>query len=175
MTTPRIAAVVAAALAAQTTAPRFVGAAANMDLPLVAVVFAGLTGGPLVGLWTGTVGGLAQDLLSGGILGVNGLAKSLAGTWAGWMSVHFITCQAWRRAVIIGAATLSNAACVVGVYALATTHDPSAHLRGVAMQGSANATVGVVAMAIARWAPAIQAQLRGRRGGTGTFFRRRMR
>ena len=101
MTTPRIAAVVAAALAGQTTALRFADAAPNVDLLLVAVVFAGLTGGPLAGLWTGTAGGLAQDLLSGGILGVNGLAKSLVGAWAGWMSVQFITFQAWRRAVIV--------------------------------------------------------------------------
>ncbi len=173
MTAGRIAAVVATALAAQTTVPRFVDAAANVDLPLVAVVFAGLTGGPLVGLWAGTVGGLAQDLLSGGILGVNGLAKSLVGTWAGWMSVQFITFQAWRRAVIVGAATLANAACVVGVYALVTAPGPSAHLRGVAMQGSANATVGILATAIGRWAPAIRAGLRARRGRTR--FPRRMR
>ena len=175
MTTPRIAAIVAAALAVQTTAPRFVDGAANMDLPLVAVVFAGLTGGPLVGLWTGTAGGLAQDLLSGGVLGVNGLAKSLVGTWAGWMSVQFITFQAWRRAVIVGAATLANAACVVGVYALVTAPGPSAQLRGVAVQGSANATVGIVAMALARWAPAFGARLRGRLGNAGTPLGRRTR
>ena len=35
---------------------------------------------------------------------------------------------------------------------------PSAHLRGVAMQGSANATVGIVATAVARWAPALRAR-----------------
>jgi rod shape-determining protein MreD len=173
VTVPRIAAVVAAALAAQTTVPRFVDAAANVDLPLVAVVFAGLTGGPLVGLWTGTVGGLAQDLLSGGVLGVNGLAKSLVGVWTGWMSIEFITSQAWRRAVIVGAATLANAACVVGVYALVTAPGPSAHLRGVAMQGSANATIGILATAIARWAPALGARIRRRRGGPAS--RRRIR
>ena len=169
----RIAALVAAALAAQTTVPRFAEAAVNVDLPLVAVVFAGLTGGPLVGLWTGAAGGLAQDLLSGGILGVNGLAKSLVGAWAGWMSVQFITYQAWRRAVIVGAATLANAACVVGVYALVTTPGPPAHLRVVAMQGSANATVGLVATAVARWAPALRARYRG--GGRGPFRPRWMR
>lgn len=173
MTTPRIAAVVAAALAAQTTMPRFVEAAANVDLPLVAVVFAGLSGGPLVGLWTGTVGGLAQDLLSGGVLGVNGLAKSLVGAWAGWMSVQFITFQVWRRAVIVGAATLANAACVLGVYALVNPQGPSAHLRSVAVQGSANATIGVVATAIARGVPAMQGRRRG--GGGGRRFHRRAR
>ena len=173
MTVPRIAAVVAAALAAQTTVPRFVDAAANVDLPLVAVVFAGLTGGPLVGLWTGTVGGLAQDLLSGGVLGVNGLAKSLVGAWAGWMSIKFITFQPWRRAVIVGAATLANAACVVGVYALVTTPGPSAHLRGVAIQGSANATIGILATAIARWAPALKARVGQRRGGLASRWRMR--
>ena len=112
-------------------------------------------------------------LFRSGILGVNGLAKSLVGTWAGWMSVQFITFQAWRRAVIVGAATLANAACVVGVYALVTAPGPSAHLRGVAMQGSANATVGILATAIGRWAPAIRAGLRARRGRTR--FPRRMR
>lgn len=167
MTAPRIAAVVAAALATQTTAPRFADLAVDVDLPLVAVVFAGLTGGPMVGLWTGSACGLAQDLLSGGVLGINGLAKTLVGAWAGWMSVQFITFQAWRRAVIVGAATLANAACVVGVYALVATPGPPAHLRAVAMQGSANATVGLVATAVARWGPGFRARLRGG-GGRST-------
>ena len=172
MTVPQIAAAVAVALTAQTTLPRFVDAAAVLDLPLVAVVFAGLTGGPLVGLWTGTAGGLAQDLLSGGVLGVNGLAKSLVGTWAGWLSIQFITFQPWRRAVIVGAATLANAACVVGVYALVAAAGPPAHLRGLALQGSANATVGILAPAVAGWAPGLWARFRGRPADVA--LRRRM-
>ena len=163
MTVVQIAGAVGAALAVQTTVPRFVDAAANVDLPLIAVVFAGLTGGPLVGLWTGTAGGLAQDLLSGGVLGINGLAKTLVGAWAGWLSIQFVTFQIWRRAIIVGAATVANAACVVGVYALVTAPGPPAQLRNVAMQGSANATVGIVAAVIAGWAPTLLPQLRARR------------
>ena len=68
------------AVAGQTTYALFCQwMSANVDFPLVVVVFAALSGGPVVGLWTGVAAGLAQDLLSGGIVGVSGLAKSLVG------------------------------------------------------------------------------------------------
>ena len=80
MRATRIGIAVAVAVTAQTTYALFVnGTSANVDFPLVVVVFAALSGGPIVGLWTGVAAGLGQDLLSGGIVGVSGLSKSLVG------------------------------------------------------------------------------------------------
>ncbi len=61
------------ALALQTTLASMVaGAGAPVDLVLVVVVAVAVASGPIAGLWTGTVGGLVQDALSGGVIGVAG-------------------------------------------------------------------------------------------------------
>ena len=44
-----------------------------VNLVLVAVVYVALSFGPVTGLLAGTVGGLAQDALAGGVVG-----------WAAW-------------------------------------------------------------------------------------------
>ena len=46
---------------------------------LVVVVYVALTNGPVAGLLTGTIAGLLQDALATGIIGIGGLAKTLAG------------------------------------------------------------------------------------------------
>ena len=67
------------ALASQTTlVPRMTGVA-TVDLVLVVVLSVAMRQGAVAGLWTGTVGGLLQDALSGGVVGVGGLAKTLVG------------------------------------------------------------------------------------------------
>ena len=53
----------------------------TVDLVLVVVVYIALTGGPVAGLLAGTVGGLVQDALSSGILGMGGLAKTVVAFW----------------------------------------------------------------------------------------------
>ena len=114
----------AAAVVLQTTLAWFVsGTAANLDLPLVVVVLAALSHGRLAGLWTGTATGLAQDVLSGGILGVNGLCKSLAGVAAGFAGEK--------------------------TYALIPAATPSGGWTDVAAQAAANAVAGSVAAGVA--------------------------
>ncbi len=55
-------AAVALSVTVQTTAARFFDLTfANIDLPLVVVVLAALSGGPIVGLWAGTLAGFLQD------------------------------------------------------------------------------------------------------------------
>ena len=50
---------------------------------LIVVVYIALESGPVTGLLAGTVGGLIQDALSSGILGIGGLAKTMVGFLAG--------------------------------------------------------------------------------------------
>ncbi|MGE5200281.1 MAG: rod shape-determining protein MreD, partial [Rhodospirillaceae bacterium] len=59
------------------------GGGAIVDLVLVAVVAVGLRHGRVAGLLTGTAAGLIQDALGGGMLGLSGLGKCVAGYVAG--------------------------------------------------------------------------------------------
>ena len=168
MTASRIALVVALALAAQTTLTRLVGVAIDVDFLLIVVVFVALSRGPIVGLWAGTVGGLAQDLLSGGIVGVSGLAKSLVGFTVGWLGVHFLTSRAWHRVLILFVSTLVHAAWFVGVYTLIAPGAPPAAWTCVLTQAGANALVGIVAAATCEHGPGMWKRAQIRRGGFAT-------
>ena len=53
------------------------------DFVLVGVVFAALQSGAVAGMLAGTIGGLLLDVLSGGVVGLGGLVKTLVGCAAG--------------------------------------------------------------------------------------------
>ena len=112
-------AAIAVALALQTTLARFsIGGNTAVDLVLVVVIYAALAGGPVTGLLAGTAGGLAQDALGGGLVGVGGLAKTLVGFVVGIVGAQFIVAQPVPRFVVFFVATLVHAACFYGLYAL---------------------------------------------------------
>src|SRR5207245_2213374 len=107
------------ALALQTTLARFVirGTVA-VDLVLVVVVYVALTSGPVTGLLSGAVAGLAQDALSSGVIGIGGLAKTTVGFLAGIIGTQFIVAQPFPRFVVFLAATILHAALFIGLYVL---------------------------------------------------------
>ena len=61
-----------------------------MNLVLVAVVYRRAGFGAVAGLLAGTVGGLAQDALAGGIVGIGGLSKTIVGFLVGVLGAQFI-------------------------------------------------------------------------------------
>src|SRR5690606_7854040 len=86
-----VVATVAVGLLLQMVLARFAaGGAWVFDLVLVAVVFAGLQWGPAAGIVAGAIGGLGQDLISGGIVGISGLAKTPIGLMAGLIGTQFV-------------------------------------------------------------------------------------
>ena len=153
MTTPGIAAALTAALLVQTAILHIVlGDQAPADVVLVVVVLAALSGGPLVGLWTGTAAGLLQDLLSGGVIGVSGLAKSLTGVLVGASRSWFVVDTVRRHLVAFMAASIVHAVCFVGVYTLVHTMQPVT-TAFLASQVAANGVAGAAVVAVARAAP----------------------
>lgn len=54
-----------------------------LDLFLLTAAGFGLTRGRRVGMWSGTAAGLVQDAFSGGMLGLNGLSKTVVGYLSG--------------------------------------------------------------------------------------------
>ena len=140
---------------------------ANMDLPLVVVVLAALSRGPLTGLWMGTAVGFVQDMLSGGIVGVNGLCKSVVGVAAG---ERLLVTSSWQRSLILVAATFVHAGCFFGTYAFIPNTMPIGDWQDVAVQGVVNALVGSMAIVVAGNAPRWGRRTRGRVGlGAGSW------
>ncbi len=166
MSAAQIAFAAAAVITAQTSLAWFVrGAAVNLDLPLIVVVMAALSRGPLVGLWTGTAAGFAQDVLSGGVLGVSGFCKSVVGVAVGRAGERLLATAVWQRSVILAVATLVHAACFFGIYMVIAAATRIGSWRDVTMQAVANAVAGGAAICIARNLP--RGRLRARRERTG--------
>ena len=101
------AAVVAVAVALQLGLARLtVGSRWSFDLMVVAVVYVALRWGPSYGVIGGTLGGLLQDALAGGTVGVGGLAKTVVGFGAGVIGSQFIVARPFPRMVLVAGATI---------------------------------------------------------------------
>jgi rod shape-determining protein MreD len=109
------------------------------------VVYNALTAGRVSGMLMGTVAGLAQDALSGGVLGMGGLSKTIVGYTVGVVSTQFIVTHTVTRFVVFFLATVLSAAVFMGLYELLGLRDFGLPYAAVAGQGVANAVVGVLA------------------------------
>jgi rod shape-determining protein MreD len=145
---------IAVALALQTTLARFVirGTVA-VDLVFVLVVYVALSSGPVTGLLTGALAGLAQDALSSGVIGIGGLAKTVVGFLAGIIGTQFIVSQPLSRLVVFFAATLLHAAIFIGLYVLLDLRHFGTPAAAVLGQAAGNAVVGVIAFQLTEFVP----------------------
>lgn len=147
---------IALALALQTTLDRFLSRApAAVDLVLVAVVYIALTNGPVGGMFAGSVAGLIQDSLAGGIVGVGGLAKSIVGFFAGAFGQQFIVTAALPRLVMFLAATVVHSVVFMGLYLVLGQRSFPSSWPTFAGQALANAVVGMVAFTAIEAVPGI--------------------
>jgi rod shape-determining protein MreD len=155
-----VVAALAVALVVQTSLP----GAAPVDLVLVVVVAAALAFGPVTGLVAGTVGGLAQDALSSGILGMGGLAKTLVGFAAGRFATQFIVTATVPRLLVFAAATAGHAGLFMGLYTLLGLRSFPDPVTAVATQAMANAVIGVVGVRAVDALPRVIERRRANRG-----------
>ena len=154
----------ALALVLQTSLTGLVRGAVPVDLVLVVVVAAALAFGPVTGVAAGTVGGLLQDALSSGILGMGGLAKTLVGFAAGRFATQFIVTATVPRLVVFAAATAAHALLFMGLYTLLGLRsfpDPAA---AVAIQAVGNAVIGVVGVRAVEAIPRVLERRQANRG-----------
>jgi rod shape-determining protein MreD len=155
------------ALVIQTTVtPYLPGGAAPVDLVLVAVVYVALTTGPVGGLLAGTVAGLIQDALSGGItgiIGIGGLAKSVVGFFVGAIGQQFIVTAALPRLVMFMAATALHAAVFMGLYAALDLRMFPTPWTDIGAQVIGNALVGMIAFGVIEATPGMVERRRFRR------------
>ena len=166
----RIAAALVLAVVLQTTLAGFLGQGAmTVDLVLVVVVYVALTSGPVAGLLAGTVGGLVQDALSSGILGMGGLAKTVVGFVAGRFGTQFIVTATVPRFLVFAAANAAHAGLFMGTYTLLGLRTFPSPFTAVAIQSLASGVLGVVGFQVAEWLPRV---IDRRRAGRGMWVKR---
>lgn len=129
---------------------------AFFDLALVAVVAVGLRYGRVAGLASGAIAGLLQDALGGGILGLSGLGKSIAGYLAGVAATRFIVASAAARGLVFAGGTLVSAAGFMGLSALLGLRRYQQPLLDAGTQAIVNAAAGVLLFAAAEFAPSVK-------------------
>ena len=154
----------AAAIASQTTVDRWLAAGA-VDLVLVVVVYNALASERVTGLLTGSFAGLVQDVLSGGVLGMAGLSKTVVGYLAGIVGTQFIVTHSASRFVVFFLATVLNAVIFMGLYELLGLRHFGAPLAAVAVQGVGNAVVGVLVFKVIELLPGAVERRRAARSG----------
>lgn len=154
---------VAVALALQTLLAHAMGNRSGIDLVTVTVIYFSLGGGPVAGIVIGSVAGLAQDALSGGVVGVSGFASCLTGFAAGALGSQFIVAHMLPRFVVFVAGSALQAGCVIGLYALIVPHGFRVAPETVAAQALLNGVVGVLAFFVVERAPQMIERRRLRR------------
>jgi len=154
----------AAALVVQATlAGLHVGGTVAVNLVLVAVVYVALAYGAMTGLLAGTIGGLAQDTLGGGIVGIGGLAKTLIGFVVGVLSAQFNLSSTVPRLVMFAAATFVHEVVFRGLQAITVGRPFGFKWSAVLVQALVNALIGVTAFLLVEQGPGALQRRRMRR------------
>lgn len=151
-----------AALAVQTTLAYAVGATAYVNPVIGVVVFFALFSGPGMGLAAGSLTGLAQDVLSGSLLGVNGFANSLVGVVTGLAGQQFIVGSFATRAVVFVLGSGLHGLCVIGLYSLIEGRGVRVAPVVLVSQAVVNAVAGSVAFALVESFPEAAKRRRSR-------------
>jgi rod shape-determining protein MreD len=143
------------AIAVQTTIAGYIfrGSSTAIDLVLIVVVYVAIKSGPVTGLLAGTVAGLIQDALSGGILGILGLAKTLVGFLSGLLGTQFIVTAPLPRFLLLVVATALHEGIFIGLNTMLDLRHFPAPYPAIVAQAFGNAFVGVVAFQVIEWFP----------------------
>jgi rod shape-determining protein MreD len=161
----------AVALVLQTTiSGLLIGHTIAVNLVLVAVVYLALAFGPVTGLLAGMAGGLAQDALAGGIVGIGGLTKTLVGFLVGVLGAQFIVSQFLPRMVMFVAATFVHEMMFEALHALIEGRAFAPRYSAWLLQAAVNGAIGMLAFWVVESGPKMLDRRRARRAA---FSKRR--
>jgi rod shape-determining protein MreD len=159
----RVVAVVLGAVALQLALARYaVGGRFVFDFVLVGVVYVALHAGPVAGMLGGTIGGLLQDVASGGIVGLGGLVDTILGYAAGVLGTRLVVARAYGRASIVAAATLARGLMASGLHAVIDQSWPAVAWAGLLEEAAINTLVGWIAFQLTESLPGAVARSRSR-------------
>ena len=154
-----------AALAVQTSLSGLTMTGARaVNLVVVAVVYAALVLGPVTGMLAGTAGGLAQDSLAGGVVGIGSLSKTIVGFLAGLLGAHFIVAQPLPRFVMFVSASMLHEVCYQALTAVVEVRPFRLAYAPALTQAVINGIVGLGAFFVVERLPGMLQRRRARRG-----------
>lgn len=155
----------------QATLARYmVGGRWAFDLVLVGVVYAALQQGAVAGMLAGTFGGLLQDTMSGGVLGVGGLTKTVTGYVTGGLGTQFVVSKPYAKAFIVAGATVVNRLMALGLDGLLHQAWPVVSWMAILGEVGLNTLFGVIVFVAAAALP--DAMSRGRFSRRNSLSRR---
>ena len=159
------------ALALQTTLSGLhTGGAIAVNLVLVAIVYLALSYGAVTGMLAGTFGGLVQDALAGGLVGLGGMSKTIIGFAVGVLSSQFNLSTTVPRLVMFVAATLLHEVMFEGAHAMIGGRPFGLQWSATLIQALVNGLIGVTAFMLVERGPEA---MQRRRMSRGTFGRKR--
>jgi rod shape-determining protein MreD len=144
-----------------------IGGSIAVNLVLVAVVYLALAYGPVTGVLAGTIAGLAQDALAGGIVGIGGMSKTLIGFVVGVLSAQFNLSTTVPRLVMFVAATFVHEVMFQGLHALVGGRHLTLQYSSTLAQALVNGLVGISIFLIVEQGPEAVQRRRLRRGTFG--------
>jgi rod shape-determining protein MreD len=163
--------VVLASVLLQVTLARYtVGGRWVFDFVVAGVVFVALQWGPVAGILAGTLGGLLQDVLAGGIVGMGGLTKTLVGFGAGLVGAQFMLVRPYAKTLVVVVATVIHRLLAIGLSGLIEQHWPSVPWGAMLAETSIN---GLAALLAFQATTALPGAVARRRDGRRTSFRKR--
>ena len=136
-----------------------VGGTIVVNLVLVAIVYLALAYGAVTGMLAGTFGGLAQDALAGGIVGIAGMSQTIIGFAVGVLSSQFNLSTTVPRLVMFE-----------GLHAMIGGRPFALQWSATLIQALVNGLVGVTAFMLVERGPEA---MQRRRMSRGTFGRKR--
>jgi len=164
---PAVLATVALSVAIQLALARYtVGGRWLFDIVLVGVVYAALNWGPVAGLLAGSAGGLIQDVLSGDLVGTDGLAKTLIGFAAGAIGPQFVVARPTARVALLAAASVLHRLLLMALHAAIDLHWVSPSPGALVAETLLNAICGLIVFQASELVPgAISRNRQSRRSG----------
>ena len=164
------AALIAALLFQTTVAGMSLHGGTLVNFVLVAVICVALSMGALTGLLAGAAGGLVQDAVAGGVVGIGGLSKTLVGFVVGVFGAQFIVSQPLPRFVMFVGGTVLHELCFQSLYALVELRSVQFAWGTMLTQAAINGIIGILALQIVESAPGLKQRREARRA---SFARRR--
>lgn len=165
-----LAALVAALLFQTTLAGMSLHGGSLVNFVLIAVIYVALALGPLAGVLAGAGGGLVQDAVAGGIVGIGGISKTLVGFFVGVLGAQFIVSQPLPRLVMFVGGTLLHELCFQSMYALVEGRAVQFAWATMLTQATINGLIGILAFRVVESVPGLKQRREARRN---TFAGRR--
>ena len=121
----KVALTITVALLLQMVLPKQLPFFQYIDLALLITVYFSLQRAPISGMLVGVVGGIGQDAIGGGILGVQGFANTLLGYLVAVASIRFSLENPLTRLGVVAVAAAAHTVIFAGLHLV--LEDPLAH------------------------------------------------